>query len=73
MLKKSKSTSYLLDIINKSKKIKFQSCINLSNMIFIQPRKKLISYGEFLEKNPNSTKKQRVNAILNFYNSLLSS
>ena len=33
------------------------------------PPKKVFSYGEFLQKNPNATKKQRQKAIKKFYES----
>lgn len=32
---------------------------------------KIISYGDFLVKNKNATKKERCNAIYNFYKKLL--
>ena len=32
---------------------------------------KIIPYSEFIRSNPNATKKERQNAIKNFYSSLL--
>lgn len=32
---------------------------------------KIVSYGDFLVKNKNATKKERCNAIYNFYKKLL--
>jgi hypothetical protein len=46
--------------------------ISLSNQSFPKDSKrKIISYSQFLKSNPKANKKQRVEAIQNFYNNLL--
>ena len=77
MLKKSESSSNIINIIKLVKTKTCKSCNDLKNLynnnVFNTKinKKKLISYGEFLRLNPIATKKQRVDAIKNFYDNLL--
>jgi len=64
--------------LKKNKSIpNFNENYNISNIVDNKfgleiKKQNLISYGEFIEKNPKATKKQRCNAIANFYKILLS-
>ena len=67
------------NFINSFNNRSYKSCndlINLSNPSLCtnslsKNKRKILSYGEFLVHNPNSTKKQRIKAIKDFYDNLL--
>jgi hypothetical protein len=65
MLVKSNSVpNFLFETTQKSNITKKQYHLKLANS-------KLISYSEFIKNNPNASRKQRQNAIKNFYDKLL--
>ena len=41
----------------------------IKNVFKIKTPKKVFSYGKFLQKNPNATKKERQESIKRFYDS----
>jgi hypothetical protein len=43
---------------------------NSNSNLFINKKRKLVSYGEFLRTNIKPSKKQRIQAITDFYNNL---
>jgi len=68
-MKKNKSSKNLQENNNK---INLDSDNDfLSNENNNLQNEKIISYGEFLSKNKNATKKERCNAIADFYKKLL--
>ena len=75
--KKYKSYSDLCDLENRLNNIaNIDTCsytvCNNNNRMPLQYPKECVSYSVFLQNNPGASKKQRVQAIQRFYDSLLS-